>query len=120
VKNVCAAFKLDAPIASLAAAASFVPSGAWHPKAAGTAGGTGSSAVATQGLAAGTAAVMSQRAVRFQPDKPLGSCARLSLRSLTVNSATPQGYGVLATVCQLSGVDLAVDRPHAAGDPGMP
>ena len=120
VQNVSVAFKLDAPIASLAAAANFVPSGVWNPRTAGTEGGAGSSAAATPESTAGNAAAPLPRAVRFSPDEPLGSCARLSLRSLTVNSATPHGYGVLATLCQLSGVDLAVDRPHAAGTPGMP
>ena len=117
VQNVSAAFNLDAPIASLAPAANFVPSGVWHPRAAGSGPETSSSAAATPELTAGS--TTAARAVRFQPDEPLGSCARVSLRSLTVNSATPQGYGVLATVCQLSGVDLAVDRPHAAGIAGV-
>lgn len=117
IQNVSAAFNLDAPIASLAPAANFVPSGVWHPRAAGSGPETSSSAAATPELTAGS--TTAARAVRFQPDEPLGSCARVSLRSLTVNSATPQGYGVLATVCQLSGVDLAVDRPHAAGAAGV-
>ena len=116
VENVSAAFNLDAPIATLAPAADFVPSGVWHPRADSSGSRTSSSAAATPELTA--ASTTASRAVRFQPDEPLGSCARVSLRSLTVNSATPQGYGVLATVCQLSGVDLAVDRPHAAGAAG--
>lgn len=116
VQNVSAAFNLDAPIASLAPAADFVPSGVWHPRAAGSGAGTSGSAAAMPEPTAGS--TTASRAVRFQPDEPLGSCARVSLRSLTVNSATPQGYGVLATMCQLSGVDLAVDRPHAAGAAG--
>lgn len=111
VQNVSAAFALDAPIASLAAAAAFAPSGVW------VASGGAASSSAPAALAADGSRSPAPAAVRFEgPVGPLGSCARLSLRSLTVNSATPQGYGVLATVCQLSGVDLTVDR--AAGAAG--
>lgn len=120
VENVSAAFALDAPIASLAPAAAYVQSGVWVARPAASGGAASGSAAAAAGTAAGSSRPPAPAVVRFEgPEGPLGSCAWLSLRSLTVNSATPNGYGVLATVCQLSGVNLAVDHPHAAGTAGL-
>jgi len=152
---VSAAFALDAPIASLAEAAAFMPSGASYPAAAaaaaaaaaggraplvrhvagGAAGGaadsgSGGSACRAAAHAGGRAGPQLRGSVGSgggdggvfmggqRRAAELGSCARLSLRSLSLDSAMPQGYGVLATACQLSGVDLVVTRPPATGNAG--